>query len=89
MTGDMRTYVMHFINVENQMAASTTRLNIFNPEDRLASNFSLILYPLTSVCIFSILFSIHFLKRCQGVFVKKPRASLVGDHFLDSSNLNV
>ena len=39
----------------------------------------LILYTQTSVCIFSILFSIHFLKCWQGEFSK---ASFVGDHFL-------
>ena len=31
--------------------------------EQLVYNFSLILYPLISVCIFFILFSIHFLKR--------------------------
>ena len=39
----------------------------------------LILYTQTSVCIFSILFSIHFLKCWQGEF---SIASFVGDHFL-------
>ena len=36
----------------------------------------LTLYTLTSVCIFSILFPIHFLRYWQGEFVKKSRASL-------------
>ena len=39
----------------------------------------LILYTQTLVCIFSILFSIHFLKCWQGEF---SIASFVGDHFL-------
>ena len=43
----------------------------------------------TSVYIFSILFSIHFLRCCQGEFVKQSRGSLVCDHFLSSWDLNV
>ena len=39
---------------------------------------------MTSVCIFSILFSIHFLRCWQGEFVWQSRASLVVDHFLYS-----
>ena len=50
---------------------------------------SLTLYTLRSECIFSILFSIHFLRRRQGEFVYQSRASLVGDHFLPSCDLNV
>ena len=42
-----------------------------------------------SVCIFSVLVSIHFLRCWQGEFVKQSRASFVGDHFLDSRDLNV
>ena len=34
----------------------------------------------TSVCIFSILFSIHSLRCWQGEIVSQSRASLVGDH---------
>ena len=50
---------------------------------------TLTLYTLTSVGIFSILFSKHFL-RCQpGEFVQQSRASLVGDQLLYSPNLNV
>ena len=47
------------------------------------------LNTLTSVCIISILFSIHFLWCWQGEFVQWSRASLVGDHFLYSCDLNV
>ena len=44
----------------------------------------LTLYTLTSVNIFSILFSIQFLQCGQGEFVYQSRASLVGDHVLYS-----
>ena len=43
---------------------------------------SLTLYTLTSVCIFSILFSIHLLWGWQGEFVWQTQAALVGYHFL-------
>ena len=46
-------------------------------------------YNLTSECKLSILCSIHFLRCWQGEFVQQSRASLVGDHFLYSRNLNV
>ena len=49
----------------------------------------LTLYTLTSECIFSILFSIHFLRFWKGEFVKQSGVSLVVDHFLDSHDLNV
>ena len=48
-------------------------------------------YPfntLTSVCIFSILFSTHSLRFTQGEFVKQSRSSKVGDHFLYSCVLS-
>ena len=45
------------------------------------------LYILTSVCIFSILFSIHFQRCWQGEFVNQSKASLVGDHLLYSCDL--
>ena len=44
-------------------------------------------FTLSSVCIFSILFSMHFLRFWQGEFVLQQIASLVGDHFLHSRNL--
>ena len=50
---------------------------------------SLTRYTLTSVCIFSILFSIYFLSCWQGEFVWQSRASLVGDHFVYSCDLHV
>ena len=44
---------------------------------------------LTSVCKLSKLYSIHFRRRWKGEFVEQLRASLVGDQFLYSCNLNV
>ena len=44
----------------------------------------LTIYTLKSGCIFSILFSIHFLKCWREEFVWQSRTSLVGDHFLYS-----
>ena len=55
----------------------------------MCTTTSLTLYTLTSVCIFSILFSIHFPRCWQWEFVSPSRASLVGDHCLYSLNLNV
>ena len=50
----------------------------------------LILNLLTSVCKFSIQFSIHFLRCFLGEFAKTiKRFFLVGDHFLHSSDLNM
>ena len=49
----------------------------------------LTLYTLTSVCIFSLLFSIYFLRKCHRELVQKSRASLVGDHFPYSHELPV
>ena len=43
--------------------------------------------PQYPVCIFSILFSIHFPRCWQGEFVKQSRASSESDHFLYSSDL--
>ena len=49
----------------------------------------LTLYTPTSPCIFTVLFSIPFLKYWQGEFVQQSRASLVCDHFLYSCDGNV
>ena len=49
----------------------------------------LTLYTLSSVCVFSILFSKHFLPSWQREFGKQSRAFLVGDHFLYFCDLNV
>ena len=40
-------------------------------------------YTLISVCIFSILFFIYFLRCQEGEFVKKIKLFLVGDDFLN------
>ena len=52
-------------------------------------NFLTYPYTLTSVCIFSVLFFKQFVRCWQGEFVEQSRASLVGDQFLDSQDLNV
>ena len=49
----------------------------------------LTLYTLTSVRIFSIMFSLHLLRCWRGEFVYQSRASLVSDNFLYSRDLNV
>ena len=49
----------------------------------------LTLYTITSVWIFTILFSINFLICWRGEFVQQARASFVGDHFLYSCDCNV
>ena len=49
----------------------------------------LTIYTLTSVCTFSILFSMHFLRCWQGEFVYRSKASFVGGHFRYSHDLNV
>ena len=46
-------------------------------------------YTLTSVCIFSILFSLNFSRCRQGEFVKQSRAFSVGKHFLYDCDLKV
>ena len=48
---------------------------------------SLTLYTLTSVCIFSILFSLHLLMCWKGEFVEQSRGSSVDYHFLYSHDL--
>lgn len=55
----------------------------------LISIFYLTLYTLTSVCIFSILISIQFLRHWQEEFVQASGASLVGDRFLYSWDPNL
>ena len=53
------------------------------------TSWELTLYTLTSLCIFSILFSIHFQRCWQGEFLYQSKAFLDGDHFLYSCDLNV
>ena len=58
------------------------------PINSITTCSRLTLYTLTSVCLFSILFSIHINKYWRGEFVLKS-GTFVGDHFLYSSDLNV
>ena len=51
-------------------------------------NYQRVLNTLTSVCLFSILFSIYLLWYWQGEFTQKSRASSVRDHSLNSHHLN-
>ena len=62
---------------------------IFTEIKLLVTIHILTLYTLTSVCIFSILFSIHFLRCWQGEFVEQSWALLLDDHFLYSCDLNM
>ena len=55
----------------------------------ITSGSYLTLYTLTSVCIFSTLFFIHFLGCWQGEFVFQSKGFFPGDHFLYSHDLNV
>ena len=45
---------------------------------------ALYMFILTSVCIFSILFSLHSLRGWQGEFVYLSKTSLVDDYFFDT-----
>ena len=67
----------------------TSQLGHYVCKPRESALCCLTLYNLTSVCIFSILFSKHFLQCWQGEFVLQSKASLVGDQFLYSPDLNV
>ena len=49
----------------------------------------LTLFTQTSGCIFSVLFSVHFLRCLQGEFVEQSSATLVGDYFHYSHDLGV
>ena len=64
-------------------------LNAINLQRGNYLYFLLTLYTLTSVCIFSILFPMHFQRGWQGEFVSQSRAALVGDHLLYSHNFHV
>ena len=55
--------------------------NNFMPSRNFQASSVFTLYTLTSVCIFSILFSINSQKNWQGEFVSQSGAPLVGDHF--------
>ena len=61
----------------------------FTPKHQYAHSLHCSLYTLTSVCTFSLLFSIHFQMCWQREFVQQSRGSLVDYHFLYSHDLNV
>ena len=54
-----------------------------------ANEFCLTLYTMTSVCIFSLLVSIHFLMCLQREFVEQSRGSSVNYHSLYSHDFDV
>ena len=62
-------------------------LTLFNYKFRSLKSL-LSLYTLTSTCIFSILFYIHFLECWQEEFIKQSGVSLVGDHYSCYHNVN-
>ena len=62
-------------------------LTLFNYKFRSLKSL-LSLYTLTSTCIFSILFYIHFLGCWQEEFIKQSEVSLVGDHCSCYHNVN-
>ena len=76
-----------YSNMESGFFYKTKKENVVSDDVVYAS--VLTLYTLTSVCIFSILFSIHFLRGWQGEFVYQSREYLVRDHLLYSHDLTV
>ena len=66
------------------------RAQLFFPslKSQVQTCMDLIIYTLTSVRIFSILFSKHFLRWWQREFLSQSRAYLVADHFLFSRDRN-
>lgn len=57
-------------------------------KEKRKQSFVLAFYTPTSVCVFCLLWSLHFLWYWQGEFVEKSRASSIGDHFQYSYDLN-
>ena len=82
------TFIPFYINQSLKIKPIGTWSQVFScksdslPICTLSSHLLLTLYILTSVCIFYILFSRHFLQCWQEEFVYQSRTSLVGDHFL-------
>ena len=83
---------LHFLKITEQSVTYFKILYIIKKNSRwklwMLQLICLTLYILTSVCIFSILFSIHFLRCWQGEFVWQSRASLLGDHLPHSHDLH-
>ena len=63
--------------------------NVLSNHFTWPNRFTLNLYTLTSLCIFSILFSIHSQRCWQGEFVSQSNTSYVAGCFLYSHNFNV
>ena len=60
----------------------TLRKNVTFGRETNSLEPTLTFYTIMSVCIFSILFSMHFFRCLQGEFVWQSKASIIGDHFL-------
>ena len=69
---------------EKKMCRTSARFHVI-----ILITWVLTLYTLSSLCIFSLLFSVHFQRCPQEEFVQQSQASLVGDHFLHSHDFNV
>ena len=65
------------------------RLHPTRPDPTQTSLAFTITLRFTNICIFTILFSLYVLLRWQEEFVSQLRATLVGDPFLNSRNLQL
>ena len=74
-------YLWTPINLKTNLLSNTEKFSVECQKENLWWLW-LILYILTSIWTFSILFSIHFLRCWQGEFVYQSRECLVCDHFL-------
>ena len=75
-------YLWTPINLKTNLLSNTEKFSVECQKENLWWLW-LILYILTSIWTFSILFSIHFLRCWQGEFVYQSRECLVCDHFLN------
>ena len=80
-------YKFNYRNCCNRIKRSVD--NLIKYLKRRTSFIFLTLDTLISVCIFSTLFFIHFLRYWQGEFVCQSKNSFPGDHFLYSHDFNV
>ena len=88
--------IMHHKSHKNPMPSSLPSVMkefLGNSSRSWRTSFKNFVYPWTlthtSVCMFSILLSVLFLRGWQGEFLYQSRASLVVDYFLYSCDLNV
>ena len=67
---------------------NTCSSRLYSESTVQSDTYDLTLSTLAPVWVSSTLFSIYFLSWWQGDFVQQSRASLVGDHFFYSGDLN-